>query len=75
MLRWFRCKPMKDRDLEALENECCICLEEYDENPFFLPCGHRLHEVCYAELWRTKHKECPLCRYPFFAKQKNRELL
>eukprot|EP00928_Gymnodinium_smaydae_P053052 TRINITY_DN37131_c0_g1_i1.p2 TRINITY_DN37131_c0_g1~~TRINITY_DN37131_c0_g1_i1.p2 ORF type:complete len:460 (+),score=108.82 TRINITY_DN37131_c0_g1_i1:149-1528(+) len=44
------------------ENVCCICLERMDAS-ITIPCGHRFHEHCIAELRRWGGAgRCPLCR-------------
>ena len=45
---------------------CCICLSEYapHENPFELPCGHRVHSGCMLRLCLShgNNPRCPYCR-------------
>ena len=39
---------------------CCICLEDSEENEIFI-CGHSTCKWCYEQLIKNSNK-CPLCR-------------
>lgn len=45
--------------------ECVICLEELDDEPYFLPCWHKFHVKCIIS-WLSKNPICPICKMPFF---------
>ena len=41
--------------------ECCVCLNEYDNNNFVIECGHKLCYECYKKI-HLGNNLCPLCR-------------
>jgi hypothetical protein len=65
------CKPAA----RSISFECAICLESLNSesrlNPTSeLPCKHRYHEGCLAELCRSNATQlCPLCRAPLISKK------
>lgn len=50
-----------EQDL-VFQNECCICLEEFDPNEsvYCIPCGHYFHVHCLME-WEQRRPTCPTC--------------
>ncbi|KAJ3672191.1 hypothetical protein LUZ60_006912 [Juncus effusus] len=57
----------KMKELESLqvteeEDDCPICLEEYDkENPrYFTRCEHEFHLACLLD-WMERSETCPVC--------------
>jgi len=51
--------PADDRP----QNECCFCLEEYDDVMPIIrtPCQHYMHKDCLKKWLKTSHF-CPICR-------------
>ncbi|CAI5463391.1 unnamed protein product [Closterium sp. Yama58-4] len=51
------------RDLAELEDQCPICLTDYEVHDVQqqLPCGHHFHQPC-LDAWFTSHATCPVCR-------------
>jgi len=49
------------KEILVEKEECCICMEEINENVYDLPCSHIFHERC-LELWAEKNYDCPYCR-------------
>lgn len=46
--------------------ECCICLEIKAHELVSLPCAHKMHTSCAAQLSASTHNlRCPMCREPF----------
>jgi len=57
---------------KTITNELCsICLGNFDNNNFIMPCGHHFHSECILS-WFNKKTDCPLCRQPFkWTRQEN----
>jgi len=53
-----------DKDKHT-EEECSICLDEFNGEISLLPCLHYFHEEC-IDSWLEKSNqyECPICRMP-----------
>ncbi|XP_048136762.1 E3 ubiquitin-protein ligase MPSR1 [Rhodamnia argentea] len=51
----------RGREEEEEQEECVICMEEFEEGRE-MPCGHRFHGGC-IERWLGIHGTCPVCRY------------
>ena len=52
-------------DDEKNNDECVICLEEFNKKEIFLlHCGHQFHLECW-EKWENEkdNPSCPICRY------------
>ena len=51
---------------EDTDDVCCICLCPHSLESCTLPCSHRLHTTCLAQLKRQSPTcpTCPLCRAP-----------
>ncbi|CAD8055171.1 unnamed protein product [Paramecium sonneborni] len=58
--------PSKKAQVEMLNDFCCICLVNYEENDIVreTPCNHTFHDKCIIE-WFKKNKNCPYCRLNF----------
>ncbi len=49
----------------TISDECCICLNIYNETEEKLTlenCRHTFHKHCIDEIVNAGHKNCPLCR-------------
>ena len=48
---------------ELLNKECCICLEDFNNNEkiIALNCGHNFHKKCIKK-WLVRKNSCPLCQ-------------
>ncbi|GJP77070.1 hypothetical protein CLOP_g7503 [Closterium sp. NIES-67] len=51
------------RDLASIDDQCPICLTDYQLNDVQhrLPCRHHFHKPC-IDAWLTAHTTCPVCR-------------
>ena len=46
---------------EQKQDQCAICLENFENTAAFLPnCRHFFHQTC-IERWRSQKNSCPLC--------------
>ncbi|XP_078148396.1 putative E3 ubiquitin-protein ligase RHB1A isoform X1 [Carex rostrata] len=57
-----KAKQMESLPLAEDEDDCPICLEEYDkENPrYFTRCEHEFHLACLLD-WMERSETCPVC--------------
>jgi len=48
----------------CLEDECCICLEKYNDRDqvSILPCKHGIHTACIDGCFVRGDNRCPICR-------------
>uniref|UniRef100_A0A803JC67 RING-type E3 ubiquitin transferase n=1 Tax=Xenopus tropicalis TaxID=8364 RepID=A0A803JC67_XENTR len=46
---------------EALDSECPICLETFDDVSYIEPCKHKFCFLC-IETWIQVNGSCPMCR-------------
>jgi hypothetical protein len=54
-----------DRDQLAMDDECCICLQDLKEDICqSKQCKHRFHFKC-IEQWSSQSLFCPLCKQSF----------
>lgn len=55
---------VSEEDLDAVNNECTICLEKLTagDSALRIPCGHLFHEDC-VRTWLQSNNQCPMCRY------------
>ena len=44
-----------------INNECCICLSNIDNNKVILNCNHFFHKNCILS-WMDTRQNCPICR-------------
>lgn len=53
-----------EKDLDAENTECTICLEKLavGDSALRIPCGHVFHEDC-VRTWLQSNNQCPMCRY------------
>ncbi|EEF31275.1 RING-H2 finger protein ATL66 [Ricinus communis] len=57
-------KNKKEEEPRVSNNECAVCLGEYEEGEWLkhLPnCAHVFHVAC-IDTWFQTHSNCPLCR-------------
>ncbi|CAD8140966.1 unnamed protein product [Paramecium pentaurelia] len=68
--------PSKTVQSSMLNDFCCICLVNYEENDIIreTPCGHTFHDKCIIE-WFKKNKSCPYCRLEFTEEEFQRLML
>lgn len=60
---------------DSLKNDCCICLENIflsREHVVMLPCGHAMHNSCYASYLQQDKLTCPLCRKTMIAEDQQK---
>jgi hypothetical protein len=53
--------PLTDQQ-RAHRSDCPICLNPFEKEAKFMPCGHYFHEDCLLT-WLQQHHTCPDCRY------------
>ena len=54
---------------QALNDVCCICLNDFAENPRQIGCGHLFHRDCIKK-WLSIKSSCPMCAYKCAVKSK-----
>jgi hypothetical protein len=56
----------EDLELSYNSNDCCVCLDCYDENKkkVFIHCGHSFCNECHSNMCKGSRK-CPYCREDF----------
>lgn len=66
---WLRFRSQRRR-LLASTTTCCVCLDEFHDDPAHehgnaictLVCGHSFHQDC-VRPWLASHRTCPCCRF------------
>merc|ERR1712224_944715 len=56
---------MQNSSADAEVKACSVCLEELQLEVVGLPCGHKFHRRCKANLLVHAHLRCPICRAPW----------
>eukprot|EP00931_Biecheleriopsis_adriatica_P064717 TRINITY_DN39440_c0_g1_i1.p1 TRINITY_DN39440_c0_g1~~TRINITY_DN39440_c0_g1_i1.p1 ORF type:complete len:350 (+),score=53.07 TRINITY_DN39440_c0_g1_i1:81-1130(+) len=65
--RWSTSDSQPNEDVDALANECCLCMETYKEDEILriLPCKHFFHQACVDRWFASRRflpRSCPLCK-------------
>merc|ERR1712098_299259 len=47
--------------IQTVEENCCICLQELQENVLKTNCKHKFHKECLSK-WLDVSRVCPLCK-------------
>lgn len=54
----------EDLDEEAEEDQCAVCLGDFDESSVTaLPCHHKFHTSCITPWLTERQSKCPLCKF------------
>ncbi|XP_028393533.1 uncharacterized protein LOC114517888 isoform X2 [Dendronephthya gigantea] len=56
----------------SAHDECCICLEDTFTGFQILPCSHKVHRKCAAQMSKSGITRCPICRESFAHKLERR---
>lgn len=51
-------KPHNLTNIACQADECSVCLEVTDEDPYLLPCGHVYHRSCLFKWFKSKAVVC-----------------